>query len=80
MQKSKIFYDEKSDVLYFFIKKGLEEEHREIAPGVSVELDNRGNVLRLEVLNASRVITSVIPPEKLVLRTPPVFVQQTIQP
>lgn len=62
MQKSKIFYDEKSDVLYFFIKEGLEEEHREIAPGISVELDNRGNVLGLEIINASRVITSVIPP------------------
>jgi hypothetical protein len=38
MKKPKIFYNKKSDVLYFVIKEGPEEEHREIAPGVSLEI------------------------------------------
>jgi len=78
MKKTKIFYDEKSDVLYFLIKEGSEEEHKEIAPGVSVELDRQGNVLGLEILNASRVITSLIPPKKLASQSTPHFTPQTI--
>lgn len=58
-KKEKVFYDKKSDVLWFLIKSGPEEEHREIAPGVSIELGKNGELLGIEILNASRVVKPV---------------------
>ena len=54
--KQKIYYDKKTDVLWLNIKSGAEEEHREVAPGVSVELDGRGELLGIEILNASKIL------------------------
>lgn len=54
----KIYYDKKTDVLWLNIKSGLEEEYREITPGVSVELDKKGELLGIEILNASKVLGS----------------------
>lgn len=56
--KQKIFYDKKTDVLWFNIKSGLEEEHKEVAPGVSIELNDKGELLGIEILNASKVLGS----------------------
>ena len=50
-------YDASSDVLYIATRKGLEEEFAEIAPGVNVELDNKGNVLGVEILRASHTLS-----------------------
>lgn len=58
-QKKIVNYDAKSDVLYLGAKRGVEEEYREIAPGIGVELDERGQVIGIEILNASRVIKPV---------------------
>jgi uncharacterized protein YuzE len=57
-KKSKplVRYDPSSDVLYIAIRKGLEEEFTEVAPGVNVELDDKGNVLGVEILKASRTL------------------------
>jgi uncharacterized protein YuzE len=46
--------------LWFLIKSGEEEEHREIAPGVSIELGKKGELLGIEILNASKVIKPLI--------------------
>lgn len=54
----KIYYDKKTDVLWLNVKSGAEEEHREVAPGVSVELDKKGELLGIEILNASQVLGS----------------------
>lgn len=54
--KEKIYYDKKTDVLWLLVKSGVEEEHREITPGVSVELDKNGELLGIEILNASKVL------------------------
>ncbi len=54
--KSKIYYDKKTDVLWLNIKSGVEEEYREITPGVSVELGKNGELLGIEILNASKVL------------------------
>ena len=54
--KQKIFYDKKSDALWLFVKSGVEYEHKEISPGVSVELGKNGELLGIEILNASRVL------------------------
>ena len=52
MEGFKVFYDEKEDVLYL-AKEGQEEEVVELGPGVNVELDNSGNLIGVEVFNAS---------------------------
>lgn len=62
MGKDLVNYDEKSDVLYIAVKEGIEEEFIEVAPGVNVELDGKGEVIGVEILNASRTLKSVIPP------------------
>ena len=60
--KKIINYDRKSDVLYIGVKKGAEEEFVEISPGISVELNGKGQVIGVEILNASRILKSVIKP------------------
>lgn len=54
--KQKIYYDKKTDVLWLNIKSGAEEEYREVTPGVGVELDKNGEILGIEILNASKVL------------------------
>jgi len=49
-------YDSSSDVLYIATREGVEEEFTEVAPGVSVELDKKGNVLGVEILRASHTL------------------------
>lgn len=55
-KKEKIFYDRKSDVLWFLVKSGEEEEYLEVAPGINVELGKKGDLLGIEILNASKII------------------------
>jgi uncharacterized protein YuzE len=55
-------YDQKSDALYIGLKRGVEEEFVEISPGINVELDENGQVLGVEILNASRILKSVVRP------------------
>ncbi len=59
MGKFKVFYDEKEDVLYL-AKEGQEEEAVEIAPGVNVELDASGELIGVELFNASSLFRDVI--------------------
>lgn len=54
--KSKIYYDKESDTLWLLVEKGHEEEYKEIAPGINLELGKNGEVLRIEILNASKVL------------------------
>lgn len=54
--KQKIYYDKESDVLWLFVKGGLEDEHREISPGINIELDKKGDLLGIEILNASKLL------------------------
>jgi uncharacterized protein YuzE len=54
--KPVVRYDLASAVLYLATRKGVEEEFTEVAPGVNVELDDKGNVLGVEILNASRTL------------------------
>lgn len=56
MKKAKVFYDKKVDALYFYLKEGSEENHQEIAPGVSLELGPKGDLLGVEILNASKIL------------------------
>lgn len=57
--KKIIHYDKQSDVLYFGVQKGIEEEFAEIAPGIVAEIDAKGKVIGIEVLNASKILKPV---------------------
>ena len=59
-KKEKIYYDKKSDILWVLVKSGPEFEYKEIAPGVSVELGKKGELLGIEILNASKVIKPLL--------------------
>jgi uncharacterized protein YuzE len=61
MKDFKVFYDEKEDILYL-AKEGQEEEVIELAPGINVELDNGGQLIGVELLNASALLKDVIKP------------------
>lgn len=43
-------------MLYIATRKGFEEDFVEVAPGVNVELDDKGNVLGVEILRASQTL------------------------
>lgn len=59
-KKEKIYYDKKADILWFLVRSGPEFEYKEIAPGVSVELGKKGELLGIEILNASKVIKPLL--------------------
>lgn len=61
MKGFKVFYDEDNDILYL-AKKGHEEEVVEIAPGVNIELNKRGELIGVELFNASNLLKDIIPP------------------
>jgi uncharacterized protein YuzE len=61
MKAFKVFYDQKEDVLYLG-KKGQEEEIVELAPGINVELDGSGELIGVELFNASTLLKDVIKP------------------
>lgn len=54
--KAKHYYNKKSDSLYIVIKEGEEESFEKIAPGINLELDSKGEIIGVEILNASRFI------------------------
>jgi len=61
-KKPLINYDYESDVLYIVAKKAREEEFVEVAPGINVELDDRGQVIGIEILNASKCLEPIAKP------------------
>lgn len=74
--KQKVYYDKKTDVLWLNIKRGLEEELREITPGVSVELDKKGELLGIEILNASKVLGTKLGLKPVARNYPPAILNR----
>ena len=56
----KIQYFEESDVLYYLISEGEEEEAVELAPGVTVELNQEKEIIGIEILDASRFMNTFV--------------------
>lgn len=52
-----VFYDKKVDALWVRMKAGAEVDSREIAPGMTVEYDAKGNVIGVEIVRASRLFS-----------------------
>jgi len=60
--KKLVNYDSQSDVLYIVTRKGAEESVMEIAPGVNVELDEKGEIIGIEILRASKFFKPIAKP------------------
>ncbi|MBI2514773.1 DUF2283 domain-containing protein [Candidatus Wolfebacteria bacterium] len=58
--KKVVHYDPQSDVFYIGVKRGNEEEHFELAPGINIELGRKGQVIGIEILNASKVFKPAV--------------------
>jgi uncharacterized protein YuzE len=59
MEGFKVFYDDQEDILYL-AKDGQEEEVVELGPNVNMELDKAGNLIGVEVFQASQLFKDVI--------------------
>jgi len=59
MNDFKVFYDDDEDIL-FLAKEGEEAEVVEISPGVNMELDSEGNLIGVEVFNASMMFKDIL--------------------
>lgn len=56
----KVYYDKRTDTLWLLVKSGVEEEYKEVMPGINIELDKKGELLGIEILKASKVLGSVV--------------------
>jgi len=65
MSRPTVHCDPQSDTLYFLVRDGGEERFVEVTEGVNVELDQEGQLLGVEILNASRFLRATIGPERL---------------
>lgn len=61
--KAKINYDEISDILYIVVEYGPEHEFVELAPNINIELGEKGKVIGVEIIQASKVLNPMV--EKL---------------
>ena len=59
MKDFKVSYDQETDVLYI-AREGEEAAVIEISPGINLEMDGDGKVIGVEILNASKLLRSVI--------------------
>lgn len=55
----KFHYDKKHDILYIAVKEGEEEEFVEIAEGVNIELNDKGELIGIEIFNASKKVPKI---------------------
>lgn len=58
--KGPVSYDERADVLYILGQEGPLEEFVEPVPGVHVELDAKGRVIGIEIMNASKILEPLL--------------------
>jgi uncharacterized protein YuzE len=55
--ESKVRYDAKPDVLYLVCDEGKIARSIEASPGITVEFGDAANILGVEILRASKVLT-----------------------
>jgi uncharacterized protein YuzE len=60
MAESKVRDDAKADVLYRFSEEGEIARSIEVSPGITVEFGEAGNILGVEMLRASNVLTEKV--------------------
>ena len=60
MTESKVRYDANADVLYLVGDEGEIARSIGASPGVTVEFGDAGNILGVEILRASKVLTEKV--------------------
>jgi uncharacterized protein YuzE len=60
MNKSRMSYFEKEDVLHLAISDEPESASIEVSPNITVELNHKGELIGIEVLNASTFVRDSI--------------------
>lgn len=58
--KLQMRYFPDEDILHLLIAKGQEAKSMEVSPGVTVELDEDGSVIGVEILDASRFMRDTV--------------------
>lgn len=60
MNNTKMAYFEKEDVLHLTISEGPEANSIELSPNITAELNEKGELIGLEIINASTFIRDSI--------------------
>jgi uncharacterized protein YuzE len=60
MNKTYMTYFEKEDILHVIISEGEESKSIEISPNITAELNKQGELIGIEILNASGFIRDSI--------------------
>ena len=53
-------YDPESDVLYVVTSAGEVARSAEVSPGVTIEYNDRGDVIGVEILRASKILAEPV--------------------
>lgn len=61
MNKTKLTYFEPEDVLYLVISDEPESNSIELSPNITAEINDKGELIGIEILNASTFIRDSIP-------------------
>ena len=59
IDKSKVPYFEKEDVLHLMISDEPESDSIELSPNITAELNDNGELIGIEILNASTFIQDI---------------------
>lgn len=60
MNESRMTYFQKEDILYLLFSQGKEASSIELSPNITAELDEHGELLGLEILNASAFVRDLL--------------------
>ena len=60
MSKPRLVYFEKEDVLHLVVKEGPEVQSVELSPNVTAELNDKGELIGIEILQASAFLRDTI--------------------
>jgi uncharacterized protein YuzE len=60
MNKTKMVYFEKEDILHLVITEGEEANSVELSPNITAELNEKGELIGIEILNASTFVRDSI--------------------
>jgi len=67
----RVEYSEKSDAMYIWLRRAKYDISEELAENVIMDLDKRGRIIGIEILDASKnigkeLVTKILETEKLV--------------
>ena len=60
MNKTRLRYFEQEDILHLVVAEGPESRSLEISPNITVELNDRNELIGVEILHASRFLRDTV--------------------